>query len=35
MAELRRSGLATGGDPGTDALLDAAFAAQPFCLDTF
>ncbi|MGZ4432415.1 MAG: GNAT family N-acetyltransferase [Trebonia sp.] len=32
---LRRSGLASGGDPGADALLDAAFAAQPFCLDTF
>ncbi len=32
---LRRSGLATGGDAGTDALFDAAFAAQPFCLDTF
>ncbi len=32
---LRRSGLATGGDPGHDALFDAAFAAQPYCLDTF
>ena len=32
---LRRSGLASGGDPDADAVLDAAFAAQPFCLDTF
>ncbi len=32
---LRRSGLASGGDSDGDALLDAAFAAQPFCLDTF
>jgi predicted acetyltransferase len=32
---LRRAGLASGGDPTADALLDAAFAAQPFCLDSF
>ncbi len=32
---LRRGGLATGGDPAADALFDAAFAAHPFCLDTF
>ena len=32
---LRRSGLANGGDSDGDALFDAAFAAQPFCLDTF
>ncbi len=32
---LRRSGLAGGGNPGDDVLFDAAFAAQPFCLDTF
>jgi predicted acetyltransferase len=32
---LRRAGLASGGDPESDALLDAAFTAQPFCLDTF
>ena len=32
---LRRSGLASGGDSDGDAVLDAAFAAQPFCLDTF
>jgi len=32
---LRRSGLASGGAPAADALLDAAFTAQPFCLDNF
>jgi predicted acetyltransferase len=32
---LRRAGLAGGGDPGTDALLDTGFAATPFCLDHF
>jgi hypothetical protein len=32
---LRRAGLAAGGDPGTDALLDSAFAATPFMLDSF
>jgi hypothetical protein len=32
---LRRSGLASGGDSDGDALSDAAFAAQPFCLDMF
>ena len=32
---LRRAGLASGGDPHADALLDAAFTAQPFCLDIF
>jgi predicted acetyltransferase len=33
LATLRRGGIATGG--GTDALLDAAFAATPFMLDYF
>ena len=32
---LRRAGLAGGGDPAGDALLDAGFAATPFCLDFF
>jgi predicted acetyltransferase len=32
---LHRGGLASGGDPGTGALLDAGFAATPFCLDYF
>jgi GNAT superfamily N-acetyltransferase len=35
MATLRRSGLATGGDPGADDALDAAFAGQAFLLDDF
>lgn len=35
MATLRAAGLAAGGDQGTDAVLDAAFAAQPFLLDLF
>jgi hypothetical protein len=35
MPVLRRSGLVSGGDPGGDALPDAAFAARPFRLDTF
>jgi predicted acetyltransferase len=34
-AVLRRTGLAAGGDPGTDALLDSAFAATPYMLDQF
>jgi predicted acetyltransferase len=34
-ASLRRAGLAAGGDPGADAVLDAAFAATPFLLDYF
>ena len=32
---LRRAGLAGGGDPSGDALLDGGFAATPFCLDYF
>jgi predicted acetyltransferase len=32
---LRRAGLAAGGDPGTDAWLDSAFAATPYMLDVF
>lgn len=32
---LRTAGLVAGGDPGTDALLDAIFAAQPYLLDYF
>ncbi len=32
---LRRAGLATGGDHVAEALVDAAFAAQPFCFDSF
>lgn len=35
MATLRRAGLAAGGDAGTDAGLDCAFAAQPYMLDYF
>jgi hypothetical protein len=29
------AGLASGGDPGTDAALDAAFAGTPYMLDHF
>ena len=32
---LRMAGLASGGDPGTDAALDAAFAGTPYMLDHF
>jgi predicted acetyltransferase len=35
VATLRRAGLVTGGASGADALLDAAFAATPFMLDSF
>jgi hypothetical protein len=35
VATLRRAGLAAGGDPGGDAALDGAFAANPFMLDFF
>jgi predicted acetyltransferase len=35
LATLRMAGLACGGDPGTDAALDAAFAATPYMLDHF
>jgi hypothetical protein len=35
MPTLRRAGLAHGGTPGQDALLDAAFAAHPYLLDSF
>jgi predicted acetyltransferase len=35
LASLRRAGLAAGGDPDADALLDGAFAATPFMLDHF
>jgi predicted acetyltransferase len=35
MATLRRAGLASGGDPGTDEALDCAFAADAFLLDDF
>lgn len=35
VATLRRAGLATGGTPESDALLDAAFAASSFMLDDF
>ncbi|MFC6150547.1 MULTISPECIES: GNAT family N-acetyltransferase [Mumia] len=35
LATLRRSGLAEGGDPETDARIDAAFAATPFMVDYF
>ncbi len=35
LATLRRTGLVAGGDPATDAGLDAVFAAAPFLLDTF
>ncbi|HEX9033609.1 MAG TPA: sterol carrier protein domain-containing protein, partial [Streptosporangiaceae bacterium] len=35
MAALRRAGLACGGEPEADDLLDAAFAAEPYLLDYF
>ena len=35
LATLRRAGLAAGGDPGRDAVLDAAFGADPFMLEFF
>ena len=35
VATLRMAGLASGGGPGTDAALDAAFAATPYMLDHF
>jgi GNAT superfamily N-acetyltransferase len=35
LATLRRAGLAAGGDPGGDAALDAAFAADSFMLEFF
>ena len=35
VATLRRAGLASGGDPASDALLDGAFAATPYMLDRF
>ncbi|HEV8219489.1 MAG TPA: GNAT family N-acetyltransferase [Streptosporangiaceae bacterium] len=35
LATLRMAGLAAGGDPGADTLLDAAFAATPYMLDRF
>jgi predicted acetyltransferase len=35
VATLRRAGLAAGGTPDADALLDAAFAASAFMLDDF
>jgi predicted acetyltransferase len=35
VTSLRQAGLAAGGDPDTDAALDAAFAARPFLLDAF
>jgi predicted acetyltransferase len=35
VASLRRAGLAAGGDPAADALLDGAFAATPFMPDRF
>jgi predicted acetyltransferase len=35
VATLRMAGLASGGDPGTDAALDAAFAGTPYMLDHF
>ena len=35
MSSLRRAGLAAGGTGPADAMLDAAFAAQPYCLDSF
>ncbi len=35
VAALRRAGLAAGGDPGGDAALDGAFAANSFMLDYF
>ncbi|HEX6327442.1 MAG TPA: GNAT family N-acetyltransferase [Jiangellaceae bacterium] len=35
VSRLRQAGLATGGDPGLDGMLDAAFAATAFMLDYF
>jgi predicted acetyltransferase len=35
MTSLRLAGLAAGGDPDADPVLDAAFAATPFLLDAF
>jgi predicted acetyltransferase len=35
LATLRLAGLAGGGDQGTDAALDAAFAATPYMVDHF
>jgi predicted acetyltransferase len=35
LTTLRQAGLASGGTPGTDAVLDAAFAATAFMLDAF
>ena len=35
MATLRASGLAAGGGPRSDAVLDALFTAQPYMLDRF
>ena len=35
LATLRQAGLASGGTPGDDAVLDAAFAATPYMLDAF
>ena len=35
LSSLRRAGLASGGAEDTDAVLDAAFACQPYCLDYF
>jgi predicted acetyltransferase len=35
MSAIRRAGLAGGGTPAYDALLDAAFAAHPYLIDSF
>jgi predicted acetyltransferase len=35
MATLRAAGLVAGGNPRSDAMLDAVFAAQPYMLDRF
>jgi hypothetical protein len=35
VAALRRAGLASGGSPAADAVLDGAFAATPYMLDSF
>ena len=35
MATVRAAGLAAGGDPRSDGMLDAVFAAQPYMLDRF
>jgi predicted acetyltransferase len=35
LATLRRAGLAAGGDPGADGVLDAAFGADAFMLESF